>query len=65
MNDTVKRVIRTAAQVGTISAVLALLVAFGVPLSEDQQKAILGLGTVVVALLQNAVEDATGTALLK
>lgn len=40
---------------GVVSAVLALLVAFNVPLSEDQGQAILGATVAVLALVQGLV----------
>lgn len=40
---------------GVVSAVLALLVAFNVPLSEDQGQAILGATVAILALVQGLV----------
>lgn len=56
-SDSAGRVGRTVVQVATIQAVLAVLLAFGVPLTDPQQKAILGLGTILITALQVVLED--------
>lgn len=65
MPDAVARGLRTFLQAGLLNALLALLVAFGVPVSPEQQKAILAfsaaLGLFVTAYC--AMEDSPKVAL--
>lgn len=44
-----------------VTAVIALLAAFGVPISEDQRAAVVGVVAAVVALLSGAVTRALVT----
>lgn len=57
MSETKKRSLRTLLQVGTVSAIIGLLVAFGVDLSGKQIEAIQSLGTILVVFLHNLLED--------
>lgn len=65
--DTVNRTVRTLAQGGVVSSLVVLLRAFGVPITQEQQEAViaftLALGGVV--LVWNGVEDLTGASVLK
>lgn len=66
MSDALRRAIRGIVQMGLAEALLRLLMAFGVALTEDQHVAILGALTPLVTLVQNLLEDNTGMpALLK
>lgn len=58
LSDPVRRALRTLMQVGLVTAVLELLVAFGVPVSREQQAALLAVATPLVAFAQNLLEDA-------
>lgn len=65
--DTVNRTVRTLAQGGVLNALVLLLRAFGVPITQEQQEAILGFAVALgaVVLVMNGVEDLTGKSLLK
>lgn len=65
--DSVGRVVRTIGQAGLINAVIVLLRVFGVPITQEQQDAILGFSAalVLVVTAQNAIEDATGKGVMK
>jgi hypothetical protein len=63
MNDAARRTLRTFLQVGFVTVVIQLLVAFGVKLTAEQQAAIIAVATPLVTLAQNLVEDAGGNAL--
>lgn len=60
--DTVNRTVRTLAQGGVLNALVLLLRAFGVPISQEQQEAILGFAVALgaVVLVWNGVEDLSG-----
>lgn len=55
--DALKRAARTLLQVSFVTAVLQLLVAFGVPLNAPEQAAIVAVATPLVSAAQNALED--------
>jgi hypothetical protein len=57
MNDASRRGLRTLMQIGVVEAVLQLLRAFGVNLTEEQHAAILVLATPLVTAAQNWLED--------
>lgn len=65
--DTASRVARTALQAGFVNAVVVLLRAFHVPISGEQQEAILGFtaALLLVVSVQNVAEDVTGKGVLK
>jgi hypothetical protein len=66
VNDATRRGIRTFLQIGIVEAVLQLLRAFGVDLTEEQHAAIIVFATPVLALIVNLLEDNTAfPALLK
>lgn len=48
-------VLTVASLTSLVTALVALLVAFGVPLSDDQQKALLGLAAVVAPIVAAAI----------
>lgn len=58
LNDPTKRALRTLAQASTVAAVLAVAVAFGVPLTEMQVGAIMALATPLLSAVQNLLEEA-------
>lgn len=57
MPDSLRRALRTGAQVSTVEAVIQLLAAFGHDVTTQQHGAIIALATIVVSLAQNAAED--------
>ena len=65
MNETVRRGARTLMQVSVAAAVLKLLIAFHVPITAEQEAAIMGVLTVLVTVLHNGAEAATGMSVLK
>lgn len=72
--DSINRIIRTALQGGTaipvVVSLIALLRAFGVPITVDIEDAIKGLILALAAFVAtsgiwNAIEDASGKSVLK
>lgn len=65
--DTVGRVLRTVLQAGFVNAVVALLRAFGVPISPEQQEAIIAFSAALLGVVAvwNVAEDVSGRSLLK
>jgi hypothetical protein len=63
MSDTARRTLRTLLQGLPPAAILAGLVAFGVPLTEMQIAFLMVALTAVSSALANLVEDNTGVAL--
>lgn len=62
--DPIRRGLRTFTDVAFIEAVLQLLIAFGVDLTEAQHAAILVIAPFFVSAAKNSLEDATGHAFL-
>lgn len=65
--DTVGRVARTALQAGVLNAGIVLLRAFHVPITQEQQDAILGFSAALLLVVtgQNVIEDLSGRSVLK
>ncbi len=65
--DTVGRIARTALQAGVLNAGIVLLRAFHVPISQEQQEAIIGFSAALLLVVsgQNIVEDLSGRSVLK
>lgn len=59
MNDATRRGLRTLLQISTVEAVLQLLKAFGVDLTDDQHAAILVVATPLLTAAVNWLEDNT------
>lgn len=65
MGKALSRGSRTFLQVAFLEAVIQLALAFGVGITADQHTAIIGVGTIVIAALQAALEEATGKSVLE
>lgn len=57
MNDPLRRSLRGFFQIGFVEAILQLVIAFGVDLTEAQHAAILVVAPFFVAFIQNYLED--------
>jgi hypothetical protein len=58
MNDATRRALRSLFQVGLVTAFVQLLIAFNVPVTAQQQAAIVAFATPLLVLVQNLLEDA-------
>jgi hypothetical protein len=65
MNKSIRRVLRTAIQVGLPGALIAMLAAFAIiDWTTEQTAAVMAVLTIAASWGQNSIEDATGTDLL-
>lgn len=63
MSDKLSRILRTLIQAGGATIIVQIVLAF-VTLTAEQVAAITGGLTWLIAILQNTIEDSTGTKLL-